>query len=209
MLQWLHCWIYCSHHCCQAPTQTHDSSYSCHPHQEDTSWPSTLVTQNSLPSVRCTQPKLCRRSDSAQCTSQCSVAELPAKTEHLLLQTLLELPSWHLQCCCGTAGSALWIHHGTVHQASKNPVLPVLKGKGSRVNCFGWLTHTEHWATDTMLLGMPAEKAGRAIHPCAQGNLTVVSQDQFKHPRVSCCGFHSSERGQIPFFQTLPSWASF
>lgn len=132
MLQWLHCWIYCSHHRCQTLTQTHDSSYSCHPRQEDTSWPSTLVTQNSLPSVRCTQPKKpCRRSDSGQCTSQCSMAELPAKAEHLLLQTLLELPAQLLQCCCGAAGSALWIQRGTVHQASSNPLCYQCKGQGT------------------------------------------------------------------------------
>lgn len=133
-----------------------------------------------------------------------------AKAEHLLLQILLELPAQHLQCCCGTAGSALWILHGTStpgqphpcgnqYEKTRDPVLIAFVDSPTQ--------STEHWSSVTW--DANREDRVRAIHPCVQGNLTVVLQDQIKHPRVSCCGFHSSERGQIPFFQTLPSWASF
>lgn len=49
-----------------------------------------------------------------------------------------------------------------------------------------------HWYSVTW----DANREGRvrAIHPCTQGKLTVVLQDQFKHPGVGCRGFHSSER---------------
>lgn len=127
MLQWLYCWIYCSHHLCQTPTQTHDSSYSCHPHQEDTSWPSPLVTLNSLPSVRCTCPKKpCRRCDSAHLCYSMAELKLSISCCRFCWSCLLNTFS----AAVGLQGLPCESFMEQVHQASHTPVETSMKRQG-------------------------------------------------------------------------------